>query len=62
MFEIWLGLQVPEIPFGEIKFKFGTVPPLQIVSVAWKSGTIELFTVTLNATADAHCPAFGANV
>ena len=62
MFEIWLGFQVPEIPFGEIKFKFGTVSPLQIASDVGKSGTIELFTVTLKVTGDAHCPTFGVNV
>ena len=48
MLLITAGAQVPEIPFGEVVFKVGTEPPVQIVTgVTLKLGVVALLTVTL---------------
>ena len=52
---ITAGLQVPEIPLGEVELKVGTVLPVQIFKgVTLKFGVIEFPTVTFNETEVAH--------
>jgi hypothetical protein len=58
------GLHVPVIPFVDVVGKVGTDPPAQIFNDVPKLNvgvTIE-FTVTVNITGVAHCPASGVNV
>ena len=57
------GDHVPVMPFGDVPNNVGTVPPVQIVPIAAKSGVIDVgLTVTFNTCVVAHCPAVGVNV
>ena len=58
------GFHVPVIPFVEVLGSTGTDAPAQIVSVVPKLnvGVIFGFTVTVNVTGNAHCPAVGVKV
>ena len=66
--EFWLsivaGLHVPLMPLFELPGKFGTLLPAQMEMVVPKLnvGGIFGFTVTVNVTEGAHCPAAGVNV
>jgi hypothetical protein len=55
------GDQFPEIPFGEVVAKAGTVAPEQYVCVVAKLGVTVGLIVTVKVTEVAHCPAFGVN-
>ena len=58
------GLHVPVIPFVDVVGKVGTDPPAQIFNDIPKLnvGVAIEFTVTVNITGVAHCPASGVNV
>jgi hypothetical protein len=55
------GLQVPEMPLGEVVFKVGTVAPEHKLNVGVKLGVMEEATVTTILAVVAHCPAVGVN-
>ena len=58
------GLHVPFTPFVDVVGKIGTIPPAQIFNDVpkLKVGATIGFTVTVNITGVAHCPASGVNV
>ena len=58
------GLHAPVIPLPDVLGKVGTLPPAQIFNNVPKLnvGVMFGFTVTVNVTGIAHCPAAGVNV
>ena len=56
------GDQVPTIPFGDVKFKAGTVAPAQKLMLVIKSGVILGVTTKVVVVVVAHCPVLGKKV
>ena len=55
------GLQVPEMPLGEVAFNAGAVAPEHKANVVAKFGVMEDETVTTVLAVVAHWPAVGVN-
>ena len=55
------GLQVPEMPLGEVAFNVGAVAPEHKANVGVKFGVVWAVMDTTVLAVVAHCPAFGEN-
>ena len=60
---IILGVQVPDIPFGELVFNTGGASPIHKLKVVAKLGTIVgAVIVTTKVVLVAHCPELGVKI
>ncbi|MCY1466718.1 hypothetical protein D9M71_851170 [compost metagenome] len=59
---ITAGLQVPEIPFGDVAARTGAISVLHKFSVVAKSGIVSGVMLTAKFTGVAHCAASGVKI